>query len=570
MSSVRLGVAVLATLAAGALVACDDGSGDDDGTGPDPSAAIYDPAHILEVDIEVAQADWDTMRFQTRGLSALIGNCLAQPFADPFTYFTGVVRVDGQVMTNVGVRKKGFIGSLDTTKPSLKIKFDEFVVDQKFAGLKTLTLNNAKQDPSYIKQCIAYQAFTAAGVPSSRCNFARVRVNGSDLGLYVNVEAINKPMLRRHFDDDEGNLYEGTLSDFRDGWTGTFELKTNETENDRADLDALTTALEASDAQLVAALDPLVDIDAFLTFWATETLVGHWDGYTGNANNFYAYHDPVSGKFHFLPWGVDGVLEARDNPFGGGGSVAVQVTSQMPRRLYQLPETRDRYVERLRAVMDDVWDVEAMTAEIDRMETLVRPVVLVADRETFATAVNDVRAFVSGRRAAIEADLAGGPPTITAPLRDAPCFEQIGNLNGSFSTTWGTTGAPDAFATGSGTVSGTVNGTALNVTRVGGTSGMDPNAMPPKAQIAVVAALADGTAGILAFQIEPSVLAANTDLPIDLGNVVGAVYHYTPATNAFVLVGLVGDGTLHIGNYSATSGAPVTGTFTGTIIRSPF
>lgn len=567
MSFVRLGVAVLATAF---LVACDDGTGADDDGGPDPSDAIYDPNHVLEVNIEVTQADWDTMRFQTRGLSALFGNCLAQPFADPFTYFSGVVTVDGQVVTNVGVRKKGFIGSLDTTKPSLKIKFDEFVVDQSFAGLKTLTLNNAKQDPSYIKQCISYQTFAAAGVPASRCNFARVRVNGSDMGLYVNVEAINKPMLRRHFDDDEGNLYEGTLSDFRDGWTGTFELKTNETVNDRTDLDVLTTALEASDAQLLSSLDPLVDVDAFLTFWATETLIGHWDGYTGNANNFYAYRDPISGRFQFMPWGVDGVLEARDNPFGGGGSVAVQATSALPRRLYQLPETRDRYIARLRAVMDDVWDVTAMTAEIDRMEQLVRPVVLVADRDEFATAVNDVRAFVSGRRAAIDADLAGGPPVITEPLRDPPCFEVIGNLNGSFSTTWGTTGAPDPFMTGSGSVSGTVNGAPLSITRVGGTSGMDPNANPPKAQIAVVAALADGNVGLIAFQIEPAVLAANTDLAIDLGNVVGVVYHYTPSTGAFILVGLVGDGTLHIGQYSATNGAAVTGTFTGQLIRSPF
>jgi hypothetical protein len=110
----------------------------------------------------------------------------------------------------------------------------------------------------------------------------------------------------------------------------------------------------------------------------------------------------------------------------------------------------------------------------------------------------------------------------------------------------------------------------LGVTQVGGTAGMDPDADPPKAQIAVVAARADGTVGLVIFQIEPSAMAANTDLPIDWGNVVGIVYHYTPSTNAFVLVGLVGDGTLRIGEYSATNGATVTGSFSGNIIQSPF
>jgi hypothetical protein len=259
-----------------------------------------------------------------------------------------------------------------------------------------------------------------------------------------------------------------------------------------------------------------------------------------------------------------------DNPFGADGNAAVQANSMLARRLYQLPETRDRYIARVRALLDDVWDPTALTAEIDRMETLVRADVLVANRAQFAAAVGEVRTFVSGRRAAIEAGLAAGPPALSGALRGEPCLQDIGDLSGTFSTTWGTTGAPDPFTTGSGSVTATVNGAPLTVTRVGGTSGMDPNAMPPKAQVAVMALLSDNTAGIIVFQVEPAIMAANTDLPIDWGNTIGVVYHYTPSTNAFVLVGLVANGTLHIGQYSATNGAPVTGTFSGDLIQSPF
>ena len=87
------------------------------------------------------------------------------------------------------------------------------------SGLTRFTLNNAKQDPSYVNQCIGYDLFRAAGVPAPRCNFANVTVNGENLGLYVHVESVKKPYLRQYFASDEGNLYEGTLSDFRDGWT---------------------------------------------------------------------------------------------------------------------------------------------------------------------------------------------------------------------------------------------------------------------------------------------------------------------------------------------------------------
>ena len=99
---------------------------------------------------------------------------------------------------------------------------------------------------------------------------------GKDLGIYSHVEAIKKPFLSRVFGDDSGNLYEGQISDFNDGLVSTFQVKTNELENDQSDLEAVVTALEADDAALWDALDAVIDMDAFLTFWAMEVLVGHW------------------------------------------------------------------------------------------------------------------------------------------------------------------------------------------------------------------------------------------------------------------------------------------------------
>ena len=36
-------------------------------------------------------------------------------------------------------------------------------------------------------------------------------------------------------------------------------------------------------------LDELVDLHEFVTFWAMESLIGFWDGYSGNQNNFFVY-----------------------------------------------------------------------------------------------------------------------------------------------------------------------------------------------------------------------------------------------------------------------------------------
>ena len=77
-------------------------------------------------------------------------------------------------------------------------------------------------------------------------------VNDDDVRVYANVEAIKKPMLRRLFGDDSGNLYKGTVADIRTGFTARIEKKTNEDEDDWSDLNALLAAIESPDDEFAA------------------------------------------------------------------------------------------------------------------------------------------------------------------------------------------------------------------------------------------------------------------------------------------------------------------------------
>src|SRR5678815_630476 len=247
------------------------------------------------------------------------------------------------------------------------------VDDQSIHGEKGLTLNNSKQDASLIRTCMSYHVFALAGLAAPRCNFAHVTVNGDDLGVYVDVEAVNKTFLRGHFADPEGNLYEGTLSDFRAGWEASFEAKTNESTADGSDLAALTTALEAPDDGLLARLAQVIDVDAFIRFWAAEILVAHWDGFTSDTNNFFVYHDSTSGKLTFIPWGPDMSFVSTGSPFNLFSPISVQATAMLARRLYLLPETRDRYVAAMHDLLATVWNETALTSEVDRMAALIEP-----------------------------------------------------------------------------------------------------------------------------------------------------------------------------------------------------
>ena len=111
----------------------------------------------------------------------------------------------------MGIRKKGFLGSLNSERPSLKVKLHHVDKKASLNGLSMLTFNNNQQDVSLMSQAMGYALYNAAGSPAPRCGYAKVIVNGKNLGIYAHVESMKKPMLRREFGNDRGTLYELSL-----------------------------------------------------------------------------------------------------------------------------------------------------------------------------------------------------------------------------------------------------------------------------------------------------------------------------------------------------------------------
>lgn len=392
----------------------------------DRSSEVYDRARLLDVKIEMSPSDWETMRNQTRTTADLgvTADCKpsVSPVESPFTWFSGRAIVDGEVFQNVGLRKKGFIGSLSQDKPSIKIRFDKFEEDQKFLSVKRLTLNNTVQDGSFVHQCLAYDLFAAAGVPAPRCNFAHVHVNGVDLGLYVNVESIKKPFIRQHFSDDNGNLYEGTLSDFREDWTGTFNQKTNEDELSKDRINAIGEALKLPDDQLVEELSKLINFDQFLNFWVVETLTAHWDGYAGNTNNYSLYDDPTSGQTHFIPWGTDQTFVVQYMLFEQQVAPrSINTAGLLTRRLYLSEEGQQLYIERLLSILDAYWDADALESSIDQMVEIFSPVMLASEQGPFQAGLAETKDFIRGQDAQIRNEIETGPQPWNTGLRADLC-----------------------------------------------------------------------------------------------------------------------------------------------------
>ena len=99
----------------------------------------------MDIQIEVSPQDWDTLRHQTRhGRHVHSGQSGS---SKPFTYVPARVTIDGVQFPNVAIRKKGFIGSISSSRPSLKVKLNYTDKEANIGGLNLLTLNNNQQDP---------------------------------------------------------------------------------------------------------------------------------------------------------------------------------------------------------------------------------------------------------------------------------------------------------------------------------------------------------------------------------------------------------------------------------------
>jgi hypothetical protein len=233
----------------------------------------------------------------------------------------------GPLLTDVGIRLKGGVGSgrpVKTGKSGFKVRFDEFVDDQLFYGIRRLTLNNMIQDASMVHESLTYELFHTLGQPASRSGYAFVTVNGEDYGLFLNLETLDEISLPQWFgEDNTQHLYEADKAKTDVVPGSVFEVDEGDDE-DISDLEALIAAVEEEEGDWSDNLSPFADLEQMTAHWAVERYVSHWDGYAGVAgelrpNNYYLHSD-AAGVFQMMPWGTDQTWDFNmsfDEPAGG-------------------------------------------------------------------------------------------------------------------------------------------------------------------------------------------------------------------------------------------------------------
>lgn len=326
----------------------------------------------------------------------------------PRQYVVAKLREGKEEPREVGVKLKGSAGSFRSfdDKPGLTIDANRFEKDGEFHDLVKFHLNNAVQDGTYLQEFLAYEIFRRAKLPAPRVTHARVWINERDLGLYVLKEAYDRRFLRRSFEDSDGNLYDGGVNgEVHDD----LERDVGRGRNHRRDLKALAEACDLSaGSERRRRLEACLDVDQFITFMAAEVMIGHWDGYTLNPNNYRLYFGRREPRGVFIIHGADQVFQdATASIFSSPqGTVARVVLSE--------PVWRKKYRDRMKELLPIFHPPTALVARVRARAARLRPVVARTMSASFVRKLAARQRELEGRVAArgrflVEEIQRGGP-----------------------------------------------------------------------------------------------------------------------------------------------------------------
>jgi hypothetical protein len=296
----------------------------------------------------------------------------------------------------VGVRLKGHRSLRQLgAKSSFKIKLDRFDKEQRLAKQTTITLNNMVEDPSMMREVLAYRLYRALGVAAPNAGFAEITLDGEPQGLYAVIESVDKRFLKARFPGADGPIYEGEYGcDVVPEDVAGFDQDGGPP--DRTAL-ARFAEIAAGGADRLFGPDSPLDVPAFLRFLAVEMYVGNFDGYR-HGHNYRLYLEPDRARWYFIPWGLDRTFVKSLSIFDSQGYLAKRCFADARCRADYVRTMRDVVAEARRLHLEQGVDVISVVTREAAARDPRRAAELAAARA-------ELRAYLAERPREIEREL---------------------------------------------------------------------------------------------------------------------------------------------------------------------
>jgi len=286
--------------------------------------------------------------------------------------------------------------TLRAPKRSWRIILDTSGDSNQLAGMRRINLKAMYNDPSQMREALAWRLFGIAGIPAPRHTYAKLAFGDTYRGLFSVIEHVDKKFLRDHFGKNyQGNLYKtgyrdigGAHLEYRTGRDGddsgcqyfipgsaerTYRLQTNKNNPEASTYEDLACFIRTingiglpggggrfdTDA-FRESVDGIMNVTAFLRWAAVNMLLGSWDNYYASGSNYYLYNSGrrrAANDFVSDPYFAD-IL---DWP---GKTNRHKPNIPLVRNLLRNLDYRQYYLDYLEHMLDTEFNPRAFTARI--------------------------------------------------------------------------------------------------------------------------------------------------------------------------------------------------------------
>lgn len=267
---------------------------------------LFDKKTVGEIRLTLPTSDWvnvlDSMRiYGTDALSATV-------VIDGIRYEGSAVRFRGDKSYAKGLKRNPFGIKLNSTNPG-----------QNHQGYTSLKLSAAVRDPSMVREMLFHE-IAAKYMPASQAAFTKLYVNEEYIGVFVNVESIDKQFFEANYGNARGSSFKAGVDNKPDNvpttckqniygsleyednlecYKGNFELDTKG--GGWTELQELSRKL----AQEPANVGQVLDVDRALWMLALNNVMVNLNSYSGNHSvNYYLYRDG-NNRFQPIHWDLN-------------------------------------------------------------------------------------------------------------------------------------------------------------------------------------------------------------------------------------------------------------------------
>ncbi|NEW05432.1 spore coat protein CotH [Paenibacillus sp. SYP-B3998] len=279
-------------------------------------------------------------------------------------------------------------------------------------GDKTYHLNAEYDDPSLIRNALSFRFFQRIGVASPQTKHCHLKLNGRSLGVYLEIEAVDKNFFRRRKINAQSLFYAANND-------ANFELINPDTKKrkqsllegyqlvlgqskDKRELQSFISQIHIRTKKpLYQFMQSQLDIDNYLRWLAGAVCTGNFDGFD---QNYAIYRHKSSKLFRIIPWDYEGTWGR--NCYGkacGSDLVRIKGYNRLTSKLMAFKSVRQRYKQLLTSILRTSFTLKQLNPVIDQMhQSIVSYVQHDSDRKWSYSEFNNepkfIREYVKERR----------------------------------------------------------------------------------------------------------------------------------------------------------------------------